>query len=187
MAAGSSLFCPFQAVVPFFCTWERGWAGWCRAWARLAAAAAAAAGWWCLRLNPTQHWEGQVLQAVAAPNCFTPGPTCLQVAAAVRSSGEKVGDTGTVMKSQKDVTLAKDLDLRDRWALVFKLARVEMGRGSFFLTPAGVAAQGAWWGWHAGETCHDRRGRSTRQSAHPPLPSLRHAGWTSTGTSCSTA
>lgn len=37
-----------------------------------------------------------------------------QVAAAARSGGERVGDSGAVMRSQKDVTLAKDLELRDR-------------------------------------------------------------------------
>ena len=37
-----------------------------------------------------------------------------QAAAAARSDGERVGEGGAVMKSQKDVTLATDLVLRDR-------------------------------------------------------------------------
>lgn len=37
-----------------------------------------------------------------------------QAAAAARSTGERVGDGGAVMRSQKDVTLAKDLEVRDR-------------------------------------------------------------------------
>ena len=37
-----------------------------------------------------------------------------QAAAAARSTGERVGDSSVVMKSQKDVTLSKDLELRDR-------------------------------------------------------------------------
>lgn len=37
-----------------------------------------------------------------------------QAAAAARSDGEQVGEGGAVMKSQKDVTLAADLELRDR-------------------------------------------------------------------------
>lgn len=35
-------------------------------------------------------------------------------AAAARADGEKVDEDGTVMKSQKDITLAKDMDLQDR-------------------------------------------------------------------------
>ncbi|KAI8112260.1 hypothetical protein M9434_003584 [Picochlorum sp. BPE23] len=35
-------------------------------------------------------------------------------AAAARADGEKVDEAGTVMKSQKDITLAKDMDLQDR-------------------------------------------------------------------------
>jgi len=37
-----------------------------------------------------------------------------QAAAAARSDGERVGESSTVMKSQKDITLGKDLELRDR-------------------------------------------------------------------------
>lgn len=37
-----------------------------------------------------------------------------QAAAASRSGGEKIESSGIVMKSQKDVTLAQDLELRDR-------------------------------------------------------------------------
>jgi hypothetical protein len=37
-----------------------------------------------------------------------------QAAAAARSDGERVGESATVMKSQKDITLGKDLELRDR-------------------------------------------------------------------------
>lgn len=37
-----------------------------------------------------------------------------QAAAAARKEGERVGDSSTVMKSQKDITLSKDLELRDR-------------------------------------------------------------------------
>ena len=37
-----------------------------------------------------------------------------ETAAAARAGGERVGESGPVMKSQKDVTLAKDLDIRDR-------------------------------------------------------------------------
>ncbi len=37
-----------------------------------------------------------------------------QIAAAKRSEGERVGESATVMKSQKDITLGKDLELRDR-------------------------------------------------------------------------
>ena len=37
-----------------------------------------------------------------------------QSAAAARSEGERVGESGPVMKSQKDVTLSKDLALQDR-------------------------------------------------------------------------
>ncbi|KAL4522238.1 hypothetical protein Ndes2437B_g07974 [Nannochloris sp. 'desiccata'] len=37
-----------------------------------------------------------------------------QAAAAARSDGERVGESATVMKSQKDITLGNDLELRDR-------------------------------------------------------------------------
>lgn len=37
-----------------------------------------------------------------------------QAAAAARATGERVGESGNIMKSQKDVNLAKDLDVRDR-------------------------------------------------------------------------
>ncbi|KAK9831616.1 hypothetical protein WJX74_002584 [Apatococcus lobatus] len=37
-----------------------------------------------------------------------------QDAAAARSKGEEIGDTGKYMKSQKEINLGKDLDMRDR-------------------------------------------------------------------------
>lgn len=37
-----------------------------------------------------------------------------ETAAAARAGGERVAEGGPVMKSQKDITLAKDLEVRDR-------------------------------------------------------------------------
>lgn len=135
-----------------------------------------------------------------------------QTAAAKRAGGEATDAGGAVMKSQKDITLAKDLDLRDRWVLprppgaavgANRSLEMQLGppaglsRANCALAGPGKAGMLSWLCRGPGGRPLRGRRRAARPvkprsnpccPTPPPRPWLRGpAGPTSTATSCSTA